>query len=80
MHTFFNQQNAHIFNQQNAHFFNQQSAHIFNQQNHTFLTNKMHSFYYTIQLLSTIKLIQHVSILQWKHRQGFNCLLCYKYV
>ena len=37
-----------------------------------FVTNKMYTFYYTIQLLSTMKLIQRVSVLQWNHHQGFK--------
>jgi hypothetical protein len=37
-----------------------------------FSTNKIHTLYYTIQLLSITKLIRHVSVLQWNHRQGFK--------
>jgi hypothetical protein len=37
-----------------------------------FLPTKCALFYYTIQLLSTITLIRHVSVLQWNHHQGFN--------
>jgi hypothetical protein len=37
-----------------------------------FLTNKMHTLCYAIQLVDTIKLIQHVSVLQWHHYQGFK--------